>query len=229
MLFLMAREILFENDREMFTHRFDSFKLKNIQPIRSQDGVSALEIKVPFSITLKIKGSNIPVCIKQDSIKLKNYGDFMRFVYDSRLETLIPYLVDEDTAVRVDISREDLEEEFTKYDSERHEVFESVHKIEQLILLRHRELRDKSSGSYYYVDNGKDRAIRGNFSKMLEYAKVFTDNEGAEAVNIRNSFAHNAYKGEAFDKVKINTTKIGEIASALREKMEDKTTIMKKK
>lgn len=228
LIFLMARNILFGSDTSLLNTRFSDFKLKNIRPIRRQDGISALEIKIPFSITLKIKGSNVPVRIRQDSIKLKNYGDFMRFLYDSRIETLIPYLVEGTDAVRVDITRDDLETELTKYDRERHEVFANVHKIEQLILQRHRELKNINAPGYYYDDKGKQRAVRGNFSKMLEYADFLDETESAEAVNIRNAFAHNSYKGENFGIVNISTNKIGEIAPAIGKKIEDKTEKVRK-
>lgn len=228
-LFLMARSILFENNSEMFTHRFDMFRLKDIRPIRRQEGVGALEICVPFSITLRIKGSNMPVRISQEDIKLKNYGDFMRFVYDSRLETLIPYLIDDPNAIRIDIMRSDLEEEFTNYDRKRYEVFANVHKIEQLILQRHRELKEKSSPYYHYIDNGKQLAVCGSFSKMLEYDGGLSSDEEAETVNIRNSFAHNTYRGRNSNKVDVDTNILGDIAPALSDKMGQKLSKMKNK
>lgn len=226
-IFLMARDILFACDDELSGSHFNEFKLKNIRPIRRQDGVGALEIMVPFSITLHIKGSNVPVTIRQEAIKLKNYGDFMRFLYDSRIETLIPYLIDDNNAVSVNITRDQLEDELSKYDRERHEVFDSVHKIEQLILERHRELRDKNSPNYYYDDKGKQKPVRGNFSRLLEYAQCLDDEESAETVNIRNAFAHNSYKGEGFDKVRITTNTIGEIAPAIGENIENKIENLK--
>lgn len=226
--FLMARDMLFAGDKDVLGNKFDSFKLKNIRPIRRQDGVSALEIKVPFSIVIRIKGFNMPIRISQKSIKLKNYGDFMRFLYDSRIETLIPYLV-EDNAVKVGLDRAALEKEFENYDRERLNVFENVHKIEQLILERHKELKDKSSAFYYYDDGGKKKAARTNFSRMLSFANSFTPDEEREAVNIRNSFSHNSYYGQGFGKVKVNTKEIGDIAKAISKKMNDKSEKIKKK
>ena len=234
-VFLMARNILFGSDSELLNNRFADFKLKNIRPIRRQDGISALEIKIPFSITLKIKGSNVPVRISQDSIKLKNYGDFMRFLYDSRIETLIPYLVDGTEAVRIDITRDDLEAEFESYDRERLEVFANVHKIEQMILERHRELKDKNSPHFYYYDeNGELKAKRGNFNKLLEYSHILEDSDSAEAVNIRNAFSHNSYKGQGkykgkvLEQIDIPTKSIGDIAPTLGKILENKTEKVKK-
>ena len=228
-LFLMARDILFFNDQELITNRFNSFKLKDIRPIRRQSEGSTLEISIPFSITIRIKGSNVPITIEQESIKLKNYGDFMRFLYDNRISTLIPYLVDDQNAVSVRLTRNELENEFDEYDRKRHEVFANIHKIEQLILARHKELKDKHSRDYYYEENGKKMPKRSNFGKMLEHSGIIDEDDGAEAVNIRNAFSHSSYIGEHFDKVELSTQRIGEIAPALSEKIEEKVQKIKKK
>ena len=228
-IFLMARDILFNHDKELFNNRFDVFKLKNIRPIRRQDGVSALEISVPFSITLRIKGSNVPVVIRQDSIKLKNYGDFHKFLNDSRIATLIPYLIDDENAVNLEIDRNDLEREFDRYDHVRPEVFENVHKIERLILERHQELKDKSSPDYYFDDKGKKKARRTSFSQMIMYSEAFSEDEGGDMVNIRNSFSHNVYIGEGFEKVDVPTNAIGEIAPAISGVIEGGYNQIKKK
>ncbi len=222
LLFLMARNILFAEDEMPSDAAVKHFKLSEIRPIRRQDGVGTLEIKIPFSITLHIKGSNVPVRITQDSIKLKNYGDFQKFLYDTRLETLIPYLVDDENAVRIDVSKAELDDEFAKYDTARIEVFANVHKIERLILERHSELKDKTSASYYYQENGKNLPVRGNFGKMLSYDKRYADEEQSEMVNIRNSFSHNSYRGDGFGNVNISTSKVGEIAPAIKGKLKNK-------
>lgn len=226
-IFLMARDILFDEDSETFG-KFSDFKLRNIRPIRRQQGESALEIKVPFTVTLRLKGCDKPVRITQESIKLKNYGDFHRFLNDSRIATLIPYLDSDESAVAVTVKRADLEREFENYDHERLEVFAAVHKIEQLILERHSELKDKTSPEYYYLDNGKNKAKRTNFRELLMYSSLLPYDEQGEAINIRNSFSHNLYKGEGFDKVRIKTTTIGDIASAIRQNIDDKMTQIKK-
>lgn len=234
-IFLMARDILFTRDKEAFSNRFDVFKLKNIRPIRRQDGVSALEISVPFSITLHIKGSNVPVVIRQKSIKLKNYGDFHKFLNDSRIATLIPYLVDDENAVKLVIERSDLEREFEHYDHVRPDVFETVHKIERLILERHQELKDKSSPEYYYTvynknKNCEERKARINsFSQLLQYADTFSDEDRGDMINIRNSFSHNVYIGEGFEKVEVSTNEIGEIAPAISNVIEGGFEQIKKK
>ncbi|MBP5561398.1 MAG: type VI-B CRISPR-associated RNA-guided ribonuclease Cas13b [Muribaculaceae bacterium] len=227
-IFLMARHILFNKNENMLDNSFAHFKLKNIKPIRRQEGISALEISVPFSITLHIKGSNIPVKISQQAIKLKNYGDFLRFLFDSRIETLIPYLVDDENAVSLDIDRNDLEQEFEKYDRVRFDVFENAHRIERLILERHKELHDKMSPHYYYDDKGENKAKRTSFSQLLAYAKLFSEKEESEAINIRNSFAHNAYIGEGFEKVNVPTTTVGEIAPSISEVMGQKIKLIGK-
>lgn len=214
-LFFMASKLLFNREGDFIGDKVNVFKLKNIRPIRRQDAGSALELAVPFSVTLHIKGSNVPVRIYQPSIKLKNYGDFMRFLYDSRINTLIPYLIDEDTAVRVEIERSELEREFEEYDGVRHEVFENVHKMERMILERHQELKDKSSPHYYYDDKGKRKAKRTNFSQLVIYDAKLNEEEGKEAVNIRNAFSHNSYFGENFGKVRISSSTLGEIAPSI--------------
>lgn len=222
-IFLMAKSILFSNEAE-FGNNFQHFRLKDIRPIGHKEGKSALELAIPFSITLRVKGCDAPVVIHQQAIKIKNYGDFYRFLHDSRLATLIPYLVEDDKAVTIKIERGDLEREFERYDRERHQVFANVHRIEQMILETHQALTDRTSEDYYYDDgSGQLKPLRTNFSRLLSYAHVLTQDQEDEAVNIRNSFAHNAYMGEGKGKVRISTNTIGDIASAISRKMQDKT------
>ncbi len=220
-IFMMAREILFENDKNLFENRFEEFKLKNIRPIRRQEGVGALEIKVPFAITLHIKGSNESVVIRQKSIKLKNYGDFHKFLYDNRIETLIPYLRDDANAVKVTIDRDELEHEFETYDKVRLDVFESVHKIERLILERYPELHDKRSSLYYFEKKGVEKPIpkKNNFRQLIECEPQFAVLDKDDCLNIRNSFSHNSYNSKDHEKVNIPSGKIGEIAELISERM----------
>ena len=221
-LFIMARNLLFNGETNLNEKANPYFKLKNILPIGRQNAGSTLEIKVPFSITIYIKHSSQKIVVKQNNIKLKNYGDFLKFLYDSRIEYLIPFLVDNNNAVSIEISRDDLEKELSKYDNARHNVFEQAHKLEKLILERHIELKDNHSEKYYCA--GSKKPIRNNFKSLLEFGSLqLNTEERQELIDIRNSFSHNTYPSKnGQTKIKITKNNIGEIAEAIRDKMTER-------
>lgn len=227
--YLMAKDILTDNDAALLGSKIgnlDALKLSNVQPIGTADSKSILEIPVPFSISLSIKGIDKPVVIKQAAIKLKNYGDFHQYLHESRLETLIPYLADDEKPISITLDRDELDRELTLYDARRAEVYKNVHRIEKLILIECEELRHQS---YTVTDKNTKKEmtvpVANNFNELLSrYQKLkpgkIDDAMKDEMINIRNSFSHNAYMSSEGKKVKISTKEIGEIAPAIAEKLD---------
>ena len=232
--FYMAKDILDEEENAAVSEVSNdiSFKLRNVKPIKLQKSESLLEITVPFSITLKLRinGQEQKVTIKQNAIKLKNYGDFNLFLHDSRISTLIPYIINSPAAVTVTINKEDLEKEFSNYDSKRVDVFANVHKIERLIIETYNKkigANEKKIEEVTFDDNGKSRPLVNNFSRLLDHFPTeVSDADKREMVNIRNSFSHNAYSSREGVKVNINTSRLGEIAPAIADKMDRKAKIV---
>lgn len=193
LLFLMAKDILQANggkDTKVAMDRIKDFKLSNIKPIRqgeTENGRNILTLKVPFSLDLLLAdGSRIT--IRQEELKLKNYGDFYRFVFDRRIKGLIPYVKE----ARV-VDRAVLEEELGNYDLHRPEIFRIVHSFEKAILGKHPELLDPDNEMYYYTDRlDKKKPVRLNFNAMIRFE---TANEGDvdKLIEIRNAFGHNRY------------------------------------
>ena len=218
-IFLMARDILLHDATKTLGNKFDALKLKNILPIGLNNSITTLEIKVPFSIVLKFKDGNSLV-IHQKQLKLKNYGDFYKFLNDNRIPSLIPYLNNRKDAIKITVEREDLEHELGNYDRERHNIFENVHRLEKLILNKHRELLDRSDENYFYVDteSNKSLPVRNNFNRLLQQVDNLQQDKRQEIVNIRNAFSHNTY---GKDKVNIQSQEIGYIAKEISEIMSE--------
>lgn len=143
------------------------FHLKTIRP-DSEDSI--LSEQVEFSIELSL--GNRKITIKQDDLKIKNFGDFFRFVYDGRLPSLFAHLGENE------ISRDALEKELKSYDLKRSGIFGIVHSIEKAII-ETEEL-------------GEDDKRRINFRNLLDPDKKHEDNTEI-MIAIRNAFSHNIY------------------------------------
>lgn len=165
LLFYMAKKALGDSVEE--------FKLEEISPSSEK---SILDVPVPFWITLNVKsadGTVRPVKIKQDSLKIKKYKDFYRFIYDDRVKSLLP-LVDD---LKVEIDKSDLEEELSRYDRLRPAVFDTLLGFERYIESIFPELKTGRHG----------------FSDSLAKADALDETERKEIRLIRNAFSHNQY------------------------------------
>lgn len=213
LMFLMAKDILQANsgkDTHVTMNGIKKFKLSNIKPVgngETESGENILTLKVPFSLDLLLAdGSRIT--IRQEELKLKNYGDFYRFVFDRRIKGLIPYV----KKARV-VDRAVLEEELGNYDLHRPEIFKIVHSFEQAILNKHPELLDPGSEVYYYTDCfDKKKPVRLNFNAMI---RLQTSNEDDldKLIEIRNSFGHNRYA----EGVLSDACKLPKVAKSVKE------------
>jgi hypothetical protein len=153
-------------------------RLEDIRPDNEQN---ILAMQVPFSITLTL-ASGRKVTVKQDAIKIKNFGDFFKFVYDGRLLSLLPHV---EEAV---VDREELERELQRYDVVRPEIFGVVHELEQAVI-------DADPHRLVEAKNGQGVYLRNNFRSLLEYGikHKLVDADQDKVVEIRNRFSHNGY------------------------------------
>ena len=203
LLFLMAKDLLWKNigrnDVKGNTRdKIKQYKLQNINP--TSDTGNILSLSIPFSLTLTLKDGSTRT-ITQKELKLKNYGDFFRFVYDERLATLLSQ------TKSVEINRDDLEKELLHYDLQRTEIFGWVHAMENYLFEQHPELGKKDKmeeGSHYYYaqkvknkktgeEETKYSPIRQNFRAMLNVPGNIPSQHLEAMVEIRNSFCHNHY------------------------------------
>ena len=169
LLFLMSKNIILDSEwGRNARNEIEQYKLKNIQ--LDEENENILSIKIPFSINLTLSDGTIKT-IKQDCLKLKNYGDFFRFIYDQRIATLLPKIES------VNIDRELLEKELEGYD------------LNRTVVLRLAQLFEKSA-SEKYPNLERNNSI---FSGSVKITEALTDQEKTEMILIRNAFCHNNY------------------------------------
>ena len=203
LVFLMAKDLLLKNigdelKDDKTIDKIKRYKLQNINP--TSDTGNILSLSIPFSLTLTLEDGSTRT-ITQQELKLKNYGDFFRFVYDERLATLLSQ------TKNVEINRDELEKELLHYDLKRTEIFSWVHAMERHLFKQHPELKNpdkKEEGShYYYAQKVKNKKtgeeeiqyspIRQNFRAMLNVPGDIPSQHLEAMVEIRNSFCHNHY------------------------------------
>lgn len=197
LLYLLSKDILL-NIEGIDENAISSFKLKDIMPGKEN---TILELLVPFSIILEVDG--VQVIIKQkDKIKIKRYGEFFRYSSDTRLKSLLPYLIqkdDEQMTVSVDLDRAALEEELSNYDLSRVKAMRMVQALEQSILSRTQETVPAE--------------YRENFNTLVsKVGRIPYESQGRILISIRNSFCHNEY---AHDVVLPENTPIPKIAETI--------------
>ncbi len=110
--------------------------------------------------------------IFQDDLKVKNIGDFNKFIKDRRLPNLLAYLQKEQ------IHRAELEKELERYDIVRIEIFKIIHEFEKAILTK-----------YPGID-GKDF---DNIISHFQQSNNLPELTAMQIKKIRNAFSHNQY------------------------------------
>lgn len=166
LLFLLAKQML----TRLADIDGERFKLKEVMPDADKGLLSEV---MPMSFTFEKGGHTYT--ITSEGMKLKNYGDFFVLANDKRLGRLMD-IVGSDT-----VSKENLLEEFRKYDQCRPEVVSIVFDIERWAMAAFPDLAT---------------CDRVNFKVILERLK--TDNRVGEEQGwilsqIRNAFDHNNY------------------------------------
>lgn len=186
-IFLMSRELLLKvgkadrNGNQIGNQWKDKemYKLKDITP---GDKENILDLQLPFEMTLNVNGNEIK--IRQEDLKLKNYGDFYSFIYDDRVMSLLSSVVLTDNT----IMREDLEEELMQYDLKRSDVFYIVHRIEKNVMPElKKSLKDGSITQKVYED------ARNSFRELLKYYQQANNEEREKLIQSRNAYGHNHY------------------------------------
>lgn len=226
--FLMAKDILTadytsrdsknkEIDHNHQLEKINNFKLSELRVHTQKSEDNIIDLEVPFSVTISI--DDVKVIISQKAMKVKNYGDFFRFVNDTRIVNLLPYLNQEKDNYGnpvIKIKREDLEKELLAYDLNRTEIYKTVHETERLILNKFKEIEnlyyttEKIDGELKY-DFHKDaigKHVSDNFGAIVSYfdkevSSIVSAKQASNImVEIRNAFGHNRYTES--DKVSLN-------------------------
>ena len=162
LLFYMAKNIIGE--------KVDNFKMKTISP-HKEEGI--LELQIPFSMKISFTNGGEKI-IYQDSIKIKNYGDFFCYLYDGRVKTLLPQIE------KIEINREELDRELMNYDLARPYIFRLILDFERTVNMKHPEMLQERHG---FTD----------LLNKLNELDVFSSRESEDIRLIRNAFSHNEY------------------------------------
>ncbi|MDR1004280.1 MAG: type VI-B CRISPR-associated RNA-guided ribonuclease Cas13b [Prevotellaceae bacterium] len=166
LLFVMAKDILIS---EPEIEDIERYKLQEIKPDSDSDILSA-----QTAIQIKVRFGNTDFVIKQDNLKIKNYGDFKRFLHDSKMPSLLKFYNTPD----IPIDRTILEDELAAYDKQRVPAFQLLHEFEDKVLKAAREVRKKDG----YV----------KFPEVLKHSPLSKDEQ--ESLNaVRKAFCHNTY------------------------------------
>ena len=241
LLFLMAKKLLlaggqtFQKDNSE-TGGLQHFRLQDIMPPAYKDDntKSILEQPIDFSLTIGLndeKGNPINDAegkqqrrtIQQKGLKLKNYGDFFAFLYDSRIGSLLSQLPIPTDNV---IDRTNLEKELDSYDRKRLKVFAVLQAIEHKIIKDHPELTDSNAGGQGFCDTD-GKPYRNSFSGLLSLCKQYlaTENKindlGYSIVDIRNAFSHNRYTSNDNKKIDISTMSLPQVAELILKWLEN--------
>lgn len=181
LIFLMAKDILL-GVGGIKKEALGKFKLRDVMP-GGKDSI--LEMTVPFIITLTVDGVTLTIKQKEE-IKIKRYGEFYRYNSEPRLKSLLPYLaktIEGADDARLEIDRDMLEGELSRYDLKRVDVMRMVQAFEQSIVMR-----ANNAG----IEIDKDTLI--NFNNLITtIGHVPYEGHGQILINIRNGFCHNEY------------------------------------
>ena len=194
LLFHIGVDILTKSMQDTAKIDLSQYKLRNL----GRDDNDILSVPMPFAITLQIKDKDETrkeVTIHQDDLKLKNYGDFFKFVYDSRIATLL------ERAKGNEFSREMLDNELNKYDEQRIPLFEVIHDFE-------RRIWDRLPSEKRAVD-------RIDFKYLTDYVDFKDLDDRTIVEKIRNAFSHNSYPTDMSVKIIYEKSDIPEIAPNL--------------
>ena len=236
LLLYMARNILKakSNNEEDFTA---DFQLKNVC-----QGDKLLDKTIDFQWIVKIKDKTnkdeepklIEKKIKQEKMKMKNYGQFYKFASDhQRLESLLSRLP------QSIFQRAEIENEFSYYDTNRSEIFRQIYIIESEAYKLKPELLDDVNATkdwFWYIESRskKRRARRNNFMNLLETLAagkdgIFNEAEKRTLQCTRNAFGHNTYDVDlpAVFKGKEGKMKIPEVANGIKDRIIEQTDVLK--
>jgi hypothetical protein len=187
-LFLMAKDLLTRaNDKTLIEQSLAKLKLKAIVPNAPN---SILSEVIPFEVNLNLVSETsidkhtetYQKVIFQPNLKIKNYGDFRRFLKDRRLHELLAYVTNER------IERSILEKELEEYERTRIRIFKTIMDFEKKVCTNY-------ATELLSVEENAD-AHTSRYEKIL---KAYVLGSGDNQVDIeklkiiRNKFYHNEY------------------------------------
>jgi hypothetical protein len=144
----------------------ERYKLKEIKPDSEKDILSE---QTPFSLSVTFP-DGVHRTIKQEQLKLKNFGDFYRLIRDQRVETLLSHFSDNT------IDCLTLKKELEEYDSVRVDIFELIHRFEMLV-----------------IEKKNIQTPSPNFVEILSHCPEIDRETKQQIQIIRNAFSHNTY------------------------------------
>ena len=184
LLYLAAKDIIKGIVKEDFGHR--------LRMVADENNTAFFDYKMPYFSTEITLSDGRKCRLKQNDLKLKHYGDFFRFIYDTRVRTLL------DQTTICEIDRNILEQELTAYDECRPEVFETLLHIEQHVLKKNPQLE----------------------GSRITFLSILTAMENCEETQkevirlIRNAFSHNTYPQYIAN---IDYNKVPKVAESLKD------------
>jgi hypothetical protein len=208
-LFLVASDILFAQKPQGLEE--NDLKLSNVKTKPENDSdkdllSSQLPFRFPYQywdVTSKgeidhkyKKGEAI---IFQKKLKLKNYGDFIRYTKDRRLNNLFHWTGD------IELEMPVLQKELVRYEEARLTVFRLIHDFEKAMYEKHHLFFDELLKTNKLKKENENENSYINHEEMLE--KFFSDYPELiqyedVMLTIRNCFSHNQYPVKcAFDNI----------------------------
>ena len=179
LLFLLAKKTL----TEMADFDGNKFKLKEIMPDTEKGILSEI---MPMTFTFEKGGEKYT--ITSEGMKLKNYGDFFVLANDKRLCKLLKIVGSNS------VSKEDIMEEFKKYDQCRPEIASIVFNLEKWAFDTYPELSAK-------VDREEQVDFKFILNVLLNKKNI--NNEQSYILRkIRNAFDHNNYPDKGLVEIK---------------------------
>lgn len=179
LLFLLAKKTL----TEMADFDGNKFKLKEIMPDTEKGILSEI---MPMTFTFEKGGERYT--ITSEGMKLKNYGDFFVLANDKRLCKLLKIVGSNS------VSKEDIMEEFKKYDQCRPEIASIVFNLEKWAFDTYPELSAK-------VDREEQVDFKFILNVLLNKKNI--NNEQSYILRkIRNAFDHNNYPDKGLVEIK---------------------------
>ena len=195
------------SNRILVDNRFENVKTYHLKDLYPNSDGGVLSMPITFSITLKMKDGS-SVTIKQDDLKIKNYGDFYQFIYDERVLTLLPYICE------AQVDRSELAKELDAYEANRPEVFAIIHQYEKNII----QNTPKEILQEKVEIGGRSIDVKNNFRALMKVGGIVSNDIIDEIVEVRNAFSHNHYPDK--DVVNISENQLGKIAQATKTRIE---------
>lgn len=190
LMFLMAALNLAKYQNRDVMAVLATYNLKDIRP-QNEDGKSLWEQKVEYTQPIKFTIKDGGDCdgertIIQPNLKMKNFGDFRRMLYDRRLRSLLPYF-----PATTPISRERIHQELEAYEKLRIAVFLQVYAFEKQYIGMYANEMQYSSQPSGKMNDSKHGTLLSYLSQIQP--EIFTPQLIERMKALRNGFSHNQF------------------------------------